>query len=76
MKFPWRVRLTILGAFLATYTSLMNVLDGYNGWGTYLEHLLIALLVVYVGLSIIATVTAWYNLQNLAERRRSHGESP
>jgi hypothetical protein len=54
----------------------MNVLDGYNGWGTYLEHLLIALLVVYVGLSIIATVTAWYNLQNLAERRRGHGESP
>ncbi len=70
MKFPWRVRLTLVGAFFATYSSLRNVLDGYNGWSTYLEHLLIALLVVYVGLSILATVTAWYNLQNLAERRR------
>ncbi|MHB1520063.1 MAG: hypothetical protein ACYCWN_01905 [Ferrimicrobium sp.] len=64
------MRLTLVGAFLATYSSLRNVLDGYNGWSTYLEHLLIALLVVYVGLSILATVTAWYNLQNLAERRR------
>jgi hypothetical protein len=74
VKFPWRVRLTLIGAFIATYTSLRNVLDGYNGWSTYLEHLLIALLVVYVGLSIIATVMAWYNLQNLAERRRRANE--
>ncbi|KJE76604.1 hypothetical protein [Ferrimicrobium acidiphilum] len=76
MKVPWRVRLTLVGAFIATYTSLRNVLEGYNGWSIYLEHLLIALLVVYVGLSIVATVTAWYNLQNLAERRRRSNELP
>ena len=69
MKFPWRVRLTILAAFLATVTSLRNVLSGYNGWSLYLEHLLIALLITYVCFSVIATVIAWFNLQNIAKRR-------
>jgi hypothetical protein len=70
MRVPWRVRLVALGAALATLGSLRDVLVGYETLATYLEHLLIALVVLYVGVSVVAAVVAWYRLANLVDRRQ------
>lgn len=70
MRVPWRVRLVLLGAVLATVGSLRAVMAGYETWATYLEHLLIALVVLYVGVSVVATIVAWYRLANLVDRRQ------
>ncbi|MHB8189204.1 MAG: hypothetical protein ACYDHP_02010 [Ferrimicrobium sp.] len=72
MRLSWRVRLTIVAAFLITLGTLQQVLLGYEGVAVYLEHLLVALLVCYIAWAIIATIIAWYQLANLTERRRSH----
>ncbi len=70
MKLSWRVRLTILAAVLVTIPSLENVLRGYNGWDIYLEHLLVALVLLYVLFWLVSAIIAWYHLENLQARRR------
>lgn len=70
MKLSWRVRLTVLAAVLSTIPSLENVLRGYDGWDIYLEHLLVALVLLYVLFSFVSAIIAWYRLENLQARRR------
>jgi len=68
-RIPPRVVLTVVSAAAVCLPSAVEAERGWTSWASVLEHFLVALVVLYVAYSILATVIAWYELEGMVRRR-------
>ncbi len=69
MRIPPRVTLSVIAAGAVAAPSAVEATRGYTSWANVLEHFLVALVVLYVAFSVLATVVAWYHLEGIVRRR-------
>ncbi|ACU53130.1 hypothetical protein Afer_0161 [Acidimicrobium ferrooxidans DSM 10331] len=71
MRLPWRVWLSVISAALVATPSVIQADHGYTSWANVLEHFLVALVVLWIAYSVLATVIAWYELEGMVRRRQA-----